>query len=278
MRDLKSSGRPFAGWSKAGSGTDTQQKPRVALFVTCLVDLFRPNVGFSAVALLEDAGCSVDVPRAQVCCGQPAYNGGDAKSAADIARQVIETFDGYDFVVGPSGSCMATIRIDYPKMFDGDPVWQKRANDLAERSYELMSFLTDIAGATFAAPPFPAKVTYHDSCSGLRSLGIKEQPRTLLASAEGLSIVEMQDAETCCGFGGTFCVKYPEISAKMATDKAENIAQTGADVVLGGDLGCLMNIAGRMRRLGRTTRVFHAAEVLAGRAGGPAIGEGEDVK
>ena len=271
MRDLKSSGRPFAGWSKAGSGTDTQQKPRVALFVTCLVDLFRPNVGFSAVALLEEAGCSVDVPPAQVCCGQPAYNGGDAKSAADIARQVIETFEGYDFVVGPSGSCMATIRIDYPKMFDGDSDWQKRANELAERSYELMSFLTDIAGATFAAPPFPAKVTYHDSCSGLRSLGIKEQPRTLLASAEGLSIVEMQDAETCCGFGGTFCVKYSDISNAIVSKKTENIETSGADLLLAGDLGCLMNMAGKLHRNGSPVLVYHAAEVLAGMADAPSI-------
>lgn len=278
MRDLNSTGKQSAAESTLGVGKVMQKPPRVALFVTCLVDLFRPNIGFSAVALLEEAGCIVDVPTSQVCCGQPAYNSGDAKSAADIARQVIETFKGFDFVVGPSGSCMATLRNDYPKMFEGDPDWQRRANELAGRSYELMSFLVDVLGVKFAPPAFAATITYHDSCSGLRSLGIKDQPRTLLAAAPGLSIVEMQDSETCCGFGGTFCVKYPEISAKMATDKAENIAQTGADVVLGGDLGCLMNIAGRMRRLGRSTRVFHAAEVLAGRADGPAIGEGDKTR
>jgi L-lactate dehydrogenase complex protein LldE len=247
----------------------------VALFVTCLVDLFRPSVGFAAVKLLQDAGCIVEVPTQQVCCGQPAYNSGDALSAKRIARQVIEAFRGFDYVVGPSGSCMATIRKEYPVMFEHDAVWSGRARDLADRSYELMSFLTDVLGVSTAKVTFQGTATYHDSCSGLRSLGIKDQPRRLLSEVEGLTLTELQDAETCCGFGGTFCVKYPEISVKMVSDKVANIDMTGADTLLGGDLGCLLNIAGRLQRLGKAVRVFHAAEVLAGMADRAGIGESE---
>ncbi|MGL4398074.1 MAG: (Fe-S)-binding protein [Hyphomicrobium sp.] len=250
--------------------------PRVALFVTCLVDLFRPNIGFAAVKLLESAGCVVDVPMKQVCCGQPAYNSGDAASAREIARQVITTFSDYDYVVGPSGSCMATIRKEYPKMFDAEPDWRTRAEALSARSHELLSFLVDVMKFEGLPCRLNGVATYHDSCSGLRSLSIKEQPRALLARVEGLSLTEMQDADVCCGFGGTFCVKYPEISTKMVSDKVANVAGAKADVLLGGDLGCLLNMAGRLRRLGRETKVYHAAEVLAGMTDGPSIGEGRD--
>ncbi len=250
-------------------------QPRVGLFVTCLVDLFRPSVGFAAVKLLEEAGCIVEVPPAQVCCGQPAYNTGDTATARHVAKQTIEAFAGFDYVVGPSGSCMATIRKDYPEMFKDDPDWSARATALAARSHELMSFLTDVLSIALPEVSFEAKVTYHDSCSGLRALGIKEQPRQLLSGVKGLTLSEMQDAETCCGFGGTFCVKYPDISVKMVSDKIANIDMTGADTLLGGDLGCLLNIAGRLRRMNKSVRVFHAAEVLAGMADQPAIGEGE---
>lgn len=249
--------------------------PSVGLFVTCLVDLFRPSIGFAAIKLLEDAGCVVEVPPQQVCCGQPAYNSGDTAATRRIARQVIEAFSGYDYVVGPSGSCMATIRKDYPEMFRDDPLWSPRARVLAERSYELMSFLVDVLDVRPVAVRCSAKATYHDSCSGLRALGIRDQPRQLLAGVEGLTLTEMQDSETCCGFGGTFCVKYPEVSVKMVSDKAANVAATEADTVLGGDLGCLLNIAGRLLRLGKPVRVLHAAEVLAGMANLPAIGEKE---
>lgn len=249
--------------------------PRVGLFVTCLVDLFRPSIGFASMKLLEDAGCTVEVPPMQVCCGQPAFNSGDWPATRRIARQTIEAFAGYDYVVGPSGSCMATLRKDYPEILDDDPEWRERAASLAKRSYELMSFLTDVLKV---APPeicFQGKATYHDSCSGLRSLGIKDQPRKLLSGVKGLTLTEMQDADTCCGFGGTFCVKYPEVSVKMVSDKIGNIELAGADTLLGGDLGCLLNIAGRLRRLGKDVRVFHAAEVLAGMADQPSIGEGD---
>jgi L-lactate dehydrogenase complex protein LldE len=259
-----------------GTLPQRSEGPRVGLFVTCLADLYRPNIAFAAIDLLEAAGCSVEVPIGQVCCGQPAYNSGDSQSATEIARQVITAFEGFDYVVGPSGSCMATIRHEYPKLFADEPQWLTRAEALSRRSYELMSFLTDVMSYKGGKANLAATATYHDSCSGLRSLGIKTQPRELLAKVEGLKLVEMQDAETCCGFGGTFCVKYPEISTKMVSDKVANAVETNADLVLGGDLGCLLNIAGRLKRLGKSARVYHAAEVLAGRANIPAIGEGDD--
>ncbi len=242
--------------------------PRVALFATCLVDLFRPSVGFAAITLLERAGCRVEVPDAQTCCGQPAYNSGDQASAAAIARQVVAAFEGYDAVVVPSGSCGGMIRVHYPDLFDDDPPWRARARALAARTFELLSYLVDVRGADPAALVAGARVdgrvTYHDSCSGLRELGIKAQPRRLLAAIEGLELVEMADTEVCCGFGGTFCVKYPEISNRMVGDRAAAITATGAGTVLAGDLGCLLNIAGKLSRDGAPVAARHIAEVLAG--------------
>lgn len=237
---------------------------RVALFVTCLVDLFRPTVGFAAVKLLEDAGCTVEVPRRQTCCGQPAYNSGDRADAKAIALQVFDAFAGYDYVVAPSGSCAGMLRVHYPELFADDSENLPRARDLAERSWELVSFLVDICGVPAVAAKWQRRITYHDACSGLRELRVKLQPRQLLASVAGLRIEELPGAEVCCGFGGTFCVKYPEISDKMVTDKAADIAATGAEAVLAGDLGCLLNIAGKLYRLGRQIEVRHVAEVLAG--------------
>jgi L-lactate dehydrogenase complex protein LldE len=237
---------------------------RVALFVTCLVDLFRPTVGFAAVKLLEDAGCSVEVPRRQTCCGQPAYNSGDRADAKAIALQVFDAFAGYDYVVAPSGSCAGMLRVHYPELFAKDAENLQRAQELAERSWELVSFLVDVCGTQAVAANWQRRITYHDACSGLRELGVKLQPRQLLGSVAGLSIEELPGAEVCCGFGGTFCVKYPEISDKMVTDKADDIAATGAQAVLAGDLGCLLNIAGKLYRRGRQVEVRHVAEVLAG--------------
>jgi L-lactate dehydrogenase complex protein LldE len=249
--------------------------PRVGLFVTCLVDLMRPSVGFAAVKLLETAGCSVEVPRAQTCCGQPALNSGILAETRDIARQVIETFAGYDYVVGPSGSCLGTIKTHYPGLFEDDPDWHRRAKELAGRSYELVSFLTDVMGVTRVDARYRGKVTYHDSCSGLRELGIGRQPRALLDSVEGLELSEMRDSEVCCGFGGTFCVKYPEISVKMVSDKVASVEASGAETLLGGDLGCLMNMAGRLKRLEKSVTVYHVAEVLAGMTDVPGLGDPE---
>lgn len=246
--------------------------PKVALFVTCLVDMFRPSVGFATVKLLEDAGCVVEAPAAQTCCGQPAYNSGDRKTAKKIAMQVIETFEGYDYVVGPSGSCMGTIVKDYPLLFADDPDWAPRAEALAGKSHEIVSFLHDVMEHRPKAA-FDGAVTYHDSCSGLRTLGVHDQPRALLAGVDGLSLTEMKDPDVCCGFGGTFCVKNPDISNKMVEDKTANITATGAGTILAGDLGCLMNMAGKLSREGRTVRARHVVEVLADMADGPAIGD-----
>jgi L-lactate dehydrogenase complex protein LldE len=237
---------------------------RVALFVTCLVDLYRPSVGFAAVKLLEEAGCLVEVPRAQTCCGQPAYNSGDRKNAKAIALQVFDAFDGYDHVVAPSGSCAGMIRQHYPELFADDPVNLRRAQGLAERSWELISFLVDVCRTRMVEAQWRRRVTYHDACSGLRELGVKHQPRQLLASVDGVQLMELPGAEICCGFGGTFCIKYPEISDKMVTDKAADIVGTGAEAVLAGDLGCLLNIAGKLSRQGCLIEVRHLAEVLAG--------------
>jgi L-lactate dehydrogenase complex protein LldE len=250
-------------------------RPRVGLFVTCLVDLFRPNIGFAAVKLLQDAGCEVEVPRAQTCCGQPAYNSGDAEDARALARQVITAFESYDYIVAPSGSCTGMLKVHYPRLFATDVPWLQRATGLAERCYELLSFMTDVLGVQKTSAGFERTVTYHDSCSGLRELGIREQPRKLLAGVAGLKLSEMQEANVCCGFGGTFCVKYPEISGRMVADKRASIEASGATTVLGGDLGCLLNIAGALKRAGSTVTTYHAAEVLAGMTDKPAIGEGE---
>ena len=236
---------------------------RVGLFVTCLVDLFRPAVGFAAVKLLEEAGCTVEVPALQTCCGQPAYNGGDRADAKAIARQVIAAFAGFDYVVVPSGSCGGMIKIHYPALFADEPALAEEAKALAARTYELVSFLTDVLNLTQVAASYSGTATYHDACSGLRELNVKAQPRRLLASVVGLALKEMATPEVCCGFGGTFCVKYPEISDKMVADKVADIAATGADTLLCGDMGCLLNMAGKLSRTGKPVRVRHVAEVLA---------------
>ena len=251
-----------------------QTRPRVALLVTCLVDLFRPNIGFSAIKLLEDAGCQVEVPRAQTCCGQPAYNSGDRAGARDMARAVIEAFSPYDYTVVPSGSCAGMVSHHYPGLFADDPQLRAKADALAAKTHELVSFLVDVMGVERVSARLDGVATYHDSCSGLRELGVKGQPRRLLKSVRGLTLKEMRDPEICCGFGGTFCVKYPDISTRMVTDKVRDVAATGADTLLAGDMGCLMNMAGRIRRENLPVKVRHVAEVLAGRMDeAPAIGE-----
>lgn len=250
-----------------------QKAPRVGLFVTCLVDLFRPTIGFAAVKLLEKAGCIVEVPQAQVCCGQPSYNSGDKSDTKAIARNVIQAFDGYDYVVAPSGSCAGMIREHYPELFADEPGFMPRVHHLASRTYELVSFLVDVIGIKEVQARYDGVATYHDSCSGLRELGVKEQPRALLASVAGLKLKELPGAETCCGFGGTFCVKYPEISNRMVGDKTADIQATGADTLLAGDLGCLLNMAGKLTRDGSAVKVRHVAEVLADMTGDvPPIG------
>ena len=236
---------------------------RVGLFVTCLVDLFRPSVGFAAVKLLEEAGCIVTVPELQTCCGQPAYNSGDKDDTKAIARQVIEAFENFDYVVAPSGSCGGMIKVHYPELFADEPEIFQRVQHLAARTYELVSFLSDVMGVERVAAHYDGVATYHDACSGLRELDVKEQPRRLLRQVQGLTLKEMKTPEVCCGFGGTFCIKYPEISDKMVSDKTADIVATGADTLLAGDMGCLLNMAGKLQRLGKDVRVRHVAEVLA---------------
>ncbi|MDD2877614.1 MAG: (Fe-S)-binding protein [Acidiphilium sp.] len=244
--------------------------PRVALFVTCLVDMYRPSVGFAAINLLEAAGCMVEVPRAQTCCGQPAYNAGDRATARALAAGLLRSLAGYDYVIVPSGSCAGMLREHMPALFDQDPDLRDRAETLAAKCWELTSFLADVMGFSGIATVLLVRATYHDSCAGLRELGVKTQPRALLAKVAGLDLVEMAEPEICCGFGGTFCVKFPDISARMTGDKTADIAASGAEMVLAGDLGCLLNMAGKLSREGRLTAdgkpvaVRHVAEVLAG--------------
>jgi L-lactate dehydrogenase complex protein LldE len=236
---------------------------RVALFVTCLVDLMRPRIGFAVLRLLEAAGAEVVVPATQTCCGQPGYNSGDREATKALARKVLREFEGCDYVVAPSGSCAGMIRFHYPRLFDDDTD-AAAFRDLADRTYELTDFLVNVAHLERVPGRLRGTVTYHDSCAGLHELGVSAQPRALLAKMPGLELREMRQSTQCCGFGGTFSVKFGAISAHLADDKCEQALDTGAQIIAGGDLGCLLSIEGRLRRRGdETTRVMHIAEVLA---------------
>lgn len=236
---------------------------RVGLFVTCLVDSLRPRVGFAAAKLLGQAGYEVVVPP-QACCGQPNHNGGDKRGAQRIARATIARFKGLPYVVAPSGSCAAMIRCHYPHLFEEGSKDRQAADELAARTYELTGFLKDVAGFDGAGAKLAVTATYQDCCSGLRELGVKAQPRALLSQVQGLTLKEMKDPESCCGFGGAFCVKYPAISNAIVEEKAAQIAATGAECVIAGDAGCLLNIEGKISRAGGKARAYHVAEVLAG--------------
>ena len=252
----------------------TRARPRVGLFATCLVDLMRPSVGFAAARLIEASGCDVVVP-SQTCCGQPAFNSGDRATAKALAEQAMREFRDCDYVVIPSGSCGGTMAKHYPELFADDPNMAPLANAFAAKCHELVSFLVDVRGMKSVTARCPQRATYHDSCSGLRELGVKRQPRELLASVEGLTLVEMRDSETCCGFGGMFAVKYGEISDQIVTQKAATIKETGADLLRAGDLGCLMNMAGKLSRMGKSIDARHVAEVLADMLDAPPIGAPE---
>ena len=247
---------------------DAPTRPAVGFFATCLADLFRPSVGFAAARLLQRAGYRVEVPRAQTCCGQPSYNSGDRPAARRAARRAVAAFEEFEHVVAPSGSCAAMFVRHFPDLLSDDPAWAERARALAGKTHELVDFLTRVAG--WSPEPKGARtgsITYHDSCSGLRELGIREQPRALLAAAGGPELREMEGSDICCGFGGTFCVKYPAISEAMADKKIDSIEATGADAVVGGDLGCLLHIEGRLSRRGSPVKTRHVAEMLG--AGAP---------
>jgi L-lactate dehydrogenase complex protein LldE len=239
---------------------------RVGFFVTCLVDLMRPSIGFAAIELIEAGGAEVFVPPTQTCCGQPAYNSGDRADAKALAAKVVAEFEHCDFLVAPSGSCSGMIKTHYADLFTDDPAMAKRVEVLAAKTRELTEFLVDELKVASVPGAFDGKITYHDSCAGLREMGVKAQPRTLLAKMPGVRLTEMPECEVCCGFGGTFSVKFGEISARLADNKCEAIAGTGAGTVVLGDLGCMLNIEGRLRRRGdHQTQVLHIAEVLTGR-------------
>lgn len=238
---------------------------RVGLFVTCLVDVVRPRIGFAALELLEAAGCEVVVPSTQTCCGQPGYNSGDRPSAQSMARKLLEDFRDCEHVVVPSGSCAGMIRAHYGELLSEFPELSSEVARLTARTYELTDFLTRVAPLKDVPGRFQGTVTYHDACSGLRELGVKTQPRDLLRRVPGLELKEMDTPEACCGFGGTFSVKFGEISTRIVDQKCTDVTGTGAAAVVLGDLGCMLNIEGRLRRRGdQVTRVLHVAEVLAG--------------
>ena len=238
---------------------------RVGLFVTCLVDLMRPSIGFAALRLLDRPGVAVVVPPRQTCCGQPAYNSGDRRNAIALARKFVEEFEDFDHVVAPSGSCSGMVRTHYAELLSDDPAWKARAERLGAKTWELTQFLVDVLKVDAVPGRFDGTVTYHDSCAGLREMGVKAQPRALLGKVAGLSLAEMSECESCCGFGGTFSVKFGEISTRLADDKCRHVEASGADAVVLGDLGCMLSIEGRLRRRGHaSTQVLHVAEVLAG--------------
>ena len=235
---------------------------RVALFVTCLGDAFYPEVGEATVRVLHRLGIAVDFPAGQTCCGQPAFNAGFHQPARDVARRNLSLFADAEYIIVPSGSCAAMWRVFYPELFADDPVLGDQAEALAARTYELAEFLVRVVGVERLGAVFHGKVTYHASCHLLRELGVAEEPRRLISQVEGAELVPMDLAEQCCGFGGTFAVKYPEISDAMLQKKIASLKRAGAHTLVSCDAGCLMHIAGRLRRQGETIRIMHLAELL----------------
>lgn len=252
------------------------RNPHVALFVTCLVDFLRPSVGFAAASLIEMAKCDLFVPKHQTCCGQPAYNNGNRSLAVALAKQTITAAEAYDYIVVPSGSCAGMLKRQYPALLGDDPSWSSRSIGFSEKVHELTEFLCDVRNITKLSVNFDGKVAVQDSCSSIREMGLSKQPRKLLQLISGLELVDLPDAETCCGFGGTFSVKYPYISGAIASRKCDEIEAAGCDLLVSCDLGCLLNLAGRLKRQGSAVEVRHIAELLVGKTSSPAIGDGLD--
>ena len=239
----------------------------VQLFVTCLVDGFFPEVGKATVTLLERLGYTVEFPVDQTCCGQPAFNAGFHDEARVMAKHLVEVLDSTKgSIVAPSGSCAAMVIQHAPELLSRDPAVAAAARRVASRTHELTSFLVDVAGITDVGASCSATGTYHDSCHGLRDLGIEQQPRTLLAGVDGLDTVPLAGADECCGFGGLFAVEMPEVSAALMRRKLDNVVATGADMLMAGDVSCLMHLAGGLHRQGSPIEVRHVAEVLAEQA------------
>lgn len=235
---------------------------RVSLFITCLADLFYPEVGESVVRLLHRYGCEVDFPQVQTCCGQPAFNSGYQEEAREVARNLIRAFEHSDYVVSPSGSCTGMVHHYYPYLFRDDPEWREKAEKLVHKTYEFSQFFVRVLGVRDLGAVFPEKVTYHPSCHAMRLLGVREEPMQLLSAVEGLDYAELPHREDCCGFGGTFAVKMADMSEAMVCEKACHVCETGAKVLVGTDMGCLMNIEGRLRKEGKPVRVMHLAQLL----------------
>ncbi|CAM4242018.1 L-lactate dehydrogenase complex protein LldE [Paenibacillus endophyticus] len=234
---------------------------KVSLFITCLSDALYPRVGEAMVRLLAKYGVSLQFPTVQTCCGQPAFNSGYWKEARESAKTILDAFEDSDFVISPSGSCTGMIH-HYPKLFEDDPIMLERANRLQSKSFEFTQFMVQVLGVTDVGASFPHKVTYHPSCHGSRILGVKAEPLALIQKVKGLELVPLPFAEDCCGFGGTFAVKMADISGAMVTEKVDHVLETEAEVLVGLDMACLLNIAGNLRYRNEPVRVMHLAELL----------------
>lgn len=240
-------------------------KPRVAFFITCIGDQFFPQVGASAVKVLQRLGVEVTFNPAQTCCGQPAFNTGFRQEAREVAARVLDLYRDAEYVVAPSGSCTTMVRVFYPELFADDPARLQQALDLKKRFFEFSEFLVKVLKVEDVGASFPRRVAYHDSCHLLRELGIEQEPRTLLRAVRGIQMVEMTDNQLCCGFGGTFAVKFPEVSVAMGQDKVRTASEAGAEFLVANDSGCLMHLAGVIHRQGLPLRTMHLAELLAQR-------------
>jgi L-lactate dehydrogenase complex protein LldE len=264
----------------------TPTKPSVGLFITCISDLMRPSIGFATAKLLSDVGCRVVVPEDQTCCGQPAHNEGDKDGACDLARHTIDVFGSVDYVVAPSASCVAMVCRHYAALFERDPSMAKEAKALADKTFELTHFLKNVLESVEIDSEYSGVAAYHDGCSGLRELDIKEQPRDLLAKVRGLELRDPwmttepmnERTETCCGFGGLFSMNHPEISVHIADAKLDALEASGVDTLVSGEPGCLLHLQGRLKRRGSDIKVYHVAEILAGVGETPAIGEPQVAK
>jgi L-lactate dehydrogenase complex protein LldE len=241
----------------------TVNRIRVHFFVTCLGDQFFPESGECAVRVLERQGVNVTFNPAQTCCGQPAFNTGYRDEAREVAARMLDLFDDADYVVAPSGSCSTMVKVFYPELFADDPGRAAKAKKLGERFFEFSEFLVKVLKVEDVGASFPHRVTYHDSCHLLRELGVSEEPRKLIRAVHGIDFVEMQDYKLCCGFGGTFSVKFPEVSVAMGEDKIRAAIESGAEYLVANDSGCLMHVAGLIHRKGLPLKTMHLAQLLA---------------
>ncbi|MDA3789671.1 MAG: (Fe-S)-binding protein [Desulfobacula sp.] len=241
-----------------------EKNKTITLFIQCLVDSLYPEVGHAMAHVFEKLDIPVYIPLNQTCCGQPAFNSGYRKEAGKAAKRFIEIFENADTIVCPSGSCVDMVKHQYPNLFKDGSLWKKRAKAISKKIFELTEYLVDVLGIKDVGACFKGKVTYHDSCHLLRNLGVADQPRKLMSHVRDLEVIEMKDSEKCCGFGGTFSVKYPDISTAILEEKVNNIIATGADAVVGCDISCLMNIQGMLSRRNSQIKALHIAQILAG--------------